>query len=93
MNVDFDAEDLKPLVVLAVREAIQQLGDDDSRLPTGQLAYLEKRAAELLDIPKHSLRDARLRGEIVGVRIGGRIAYERSELLEYLSRQRLVGVS
>lgn len=53
-----------------------------------RLAYSEAEAAALLGVQRYVLRDARLRGEIVGCRIGKGIRYEREELLDFLRRRR-----
>lgn len=80
--------DLRPVVEAVVAETLATLQAADAAIGGHRLAYLEREAAELLGVRPHTLRDARLRGEIVGTKIGGRIAYERSELLSYLQRNR-----
>jgi hypothetical protein len=86
MNLVFDADSLRELVRPIVEEVAAAIGSrtgDEDRL-----AYLEADAAKLLGIASHQLRDARLRGEITSTRVGGRIGYERTELLAYLARNR-----
>ncbi|TWT35869.1 hypothetical protein KOR34_07650 [Posidoniimonas corsicana] len=85
MTINLDPADLRPIVEAVVSQAIQDLAavGGDSRL-----AYPEAEAASLLGIRAHQLRDARLRGEITATKLGGRLGYERSELLAYLARQR-----
>ena len=85
MKCQFDAEDLAPLVRLVVNETIKQLRDDEAKLGN-QIAYPESIAASLIGVERHALRDARLRGEIAGSRVGKRILYEREELLAFLRR-------
>jgi hypothetical protein len=86
VQLTFDADTLRALVRPIVQEvaaAIGSLPESDTRL-----AYTEAEAAKLLGIATHQLRDARLRGEIFATRVGGRIGYERTELLAYLVRNR-----
>lgn len=73
----------------AVRETLDQFHDAASQIPAEKLAFREKTAAELLDIPVHSLRDCRRRGEITGTRVGGRILYRREDLVAFLQQQRV----
>jgi len=73
---------IRPVVEEVAAVVASRTGDD------GRLAYPEKEAARLLGLAPHQLRDARLRGEVVATRAGGRIAYEKSELLSYLARNR-----
>lgn len=85
MNLVFDSTTLRKLVrpiVAEVTAAIEIAGDRD------RLAYPEPEAAALLGIASHQLRDARLRGEITATKVGGRIGYERAELVAYLARNR-----
>jgi excisionase family DNA binding protein len=49
-----------------------------------RLAYAEKDAAALLGVPRHVLRDARLRGEVRAVKLGKSWRYSRANLLRYL---------
>jgi hypothetical protein len=63
MKLELDPEDLKPLVQAVVNEAIAQLRADEAKL-NGRLAFTEPEAAALIGVPRHSLRDARLRNEI-----------------------------
>jgi hypothetical protein len=86
MNLVWTDDELRRFIRPVVEEVAAAIGtrtgDDD------QLAYTEAQAAKLLGIATHQLRDARLRGEIVATKVGGRIGYERSELLAYLARNR-----
>jgi hypothetical protein len=89
VRIELESTDLKPLVAAIVAEALQAIdsgGDGD-----GRLAYSEAEAAELLGIGRHVLRDVRLAGKITATKAGGRIAYERGELLAYLARNRQEG--
>lgn len=84
MNLTLDPAELRPVVEAVVAEVLRAMpvGND------GRLAYLESEAAELLGLRSHQLRDARLRGEITATKIGGRIGYEKNELVAYLARGR-----
>lgn len=84
MNLSLDPAELRPLVAQIVAEvltALPTMGD-------GRLAFLEAEAAKVLGMGRSALRDARLRGEVVATRCGGKIGYEKSELLAYLARNR-----
>lgn len=85
MNMQFDDDDLLPLIERIVTRVIDQRQADDEKL--GQrLAYPEPEAAGLLGMKPYVLRDARLRGEVSGTRIGKRIYYGRDELLKLLAK-------
>ncbi|MEX1027074.1 MAG: helix-turn-helix domain-containing protein [Candidatus Paceibacterota bacterium] len=86
MHLNFDKSDLRPLIEQVVVEILAQL--DVDRQQFSKLAYTEPEAAALLNVRRHVLRDARLRGEISGSRVGKRILYERDELLRFLRQQR-----
>lgn len=89
MNISFSETDLRPLVEVVVAATLERLGDERQRIGD-RLAYSEPEAAALLSVRPHVLRDARLRGEIAGFRIGKGIRYERDELLRFLRRQKEV---
>lgn len=85
MHLAFDDGTLRQLVRPIAEEiaaVLGTVGDDD------RLAYPEPEAAKLLGIATHQLRDARLRGEVTATKVGGRIGYEKTELLGYLARGR-----
>ncbi len=85
MKMQFDDDDLTPLIERVVARVLDQRQVDAAKF--GQrLAYNEPEGAALLGMPPHVLRDARLRGEIAGARIGKRIYYGRDELLKLLAR-------
>ncbi len=85
--ISFDDAVLRPLIERIVATVLDRLqGEQEVR--RDKLAYTEAEAAALLGIERHVLRDARLRGELTGSRVGKRILYERQELLGYLRRQR-----
>ena len=78
-----DIHDLRPLISAVVGEVLDRTRDDQLRL--GQrIAFTEAEAASLLGVPRHTLRDCRLRGEISGSLVGKRIVYTRDDLLTFL---------
>lgn len=87
MKLSFDEADLRPVIEQIVAATLVQIQSDEAKL-ADRLAYTEPQAAAILGIRPHVLRDARLRGEISGSRVGKRILYERDELLRFLRRQR-----
>ena len=87
MQLTFDPDTIREFA----RPIIEEVASALLANPIGgneRLAYTEPEAAELLGIAAHQLRDARLRGEITSTKVGGRIGYERSELIAYLARGR-----
>lgn len=88
MKIDFDIDDLRPLIERTVSETIAQLDAERSKL-TGRLGYTESEAAAALGVQRHALRDARLRGEVQASRVGKRVIYSREQLLALLAGNRL----
>ena len=89
LNISLDADALRPVIEAAVAETMARLTADSANMGD-KLAFDEQEAARLLDIEPHVLRDARLRGCISASRITGRrIRYAKSDLLEYLQRNRV----
>ena len=85
MKIELDRETLVPLIEQVVAETLRQVDQDRAQLGD-RLGFTEREAAELLGLPRHSLRDARLRGEISASRIGRRVLYRREELENFLRR-------
>jgi hypothetical protein len=84
-----DAEAIRGLVEQVVDLALARIEAARAALPDTPLAYTEARAAGLIGLQRHQLRDLRLRGEITASRIvGRRIVYLRSDLVDYLMRNR-----
>jgi hypothetical protein len=86
MRIEFEDHDLDPLVEQVVRRVLEQREAADANL-ADRLAYSEAEAAALLGVRRHVLRDARLRRELDGAKVGKRIMYTRVELLRFLGRQ------
>ena len=83
----FDDAVLRPLIERVVAAVLDRL--DSQRDAIGErIAYNEAEAAALLGVERHVLRDARLRGELSGSRVGKGIRYERDELLRFLRSRR-----
>lgn len=91
VSLQFDSDTLRPLVAAVVAETLANVGAAEAVLPAGRLAFPEREAASLLGLQSHQLRDARLRGEITATKVGALIGYERTELLDYLARNRQYG--
>jgi hypothetical protein len=88
MKIDFDIDDLRPIIERTVSETIAQL-DAERRKVNGRLGYTEPEAAAALGIQRHALRDARLRGEIAASKIGKRIVYSPGDLVALLVANRI----
>ncbi len=87
LKIEFDQAALRPLVQLAVAEALDRLEDERAKL-NGRLALTEPEAAALLGVKPYVLRDCRRRGEIEGAKVGSKIVYTRADLLTFLDRQK-----
>ena len=87
LQIQFDQDALRPLVHLAVAEAMAGVEEERARF-SGRLAFTEPEAAVLLGVRAHVLRDCRRRGELQGARVGSRIVYTRDDLIGFLDRQK-----
>jgi hypothetical protein len=87
LKIEFDREDLRPLVHLAVAEALDRMEEERAKF-NGRLAFPEPEAAVLLGVRPHVLRDCRRRGELQGAKVGSKIVYTRADLLDFLERQK-----
>jgi len=87
VKFEFDTDELRPLVQLAVAEALERMEEERAKL-AGRLAYTEPEAAALLGVKPYVLRDCRRRGELDGAKVGSKIVYTRAELLGFLERQK-----
>ena len=86
MKIILDDE-LRPLIEQVVTETVNRLDAERVRLG-GRLAYAEAEAAALIGVERHVLRDARLRQEIEGSKVGKKIVYTRDQLLRFLDKQK-----
>lgn len=87
VRFELDAAALKPLVHLAVAEALDRMEAERAKL-SGRLAFTEAEAATLLGVKPYVLRDCRRRGELHAAKVGSKIVYTRADLLEFLDRQK-----
>ncbi len=84
MRAEIDTEDLESLIEKTANMTVQQLAGA-GLLGSDQVALTEARAAAALDVPRHVLRNARLRGEISARRIGRRYVYAVENLRKFVS--------
>jgi hypothetical protein len=87
MEFRLNAEDLRPLVRMVVADTVDRLESERAEY-NGRLAFTEPEAATLLGVKPYVLRDCRRRGELEGSRVGSKIVYTRTDLLEFLERQK-----
>jgi hypothetical protein len=87
VRIQFDREDLLPLVQLTVAEALDRMEIERAKF-NGRLSYTEPEAAVLLGVKAHVLRDCRRRGELQAAKVGSKIVYTRTDLLDFLERQK-----
>jgi hypothetical protein len=87
MRIERDHETLRPLVHMAVAEALGRMEEERAKL-SGRLAFTEPEAAVMLGVKAHVLRDCRRRGELQGAKVGSKIVYTRADLLGFLERQK-----
>lgn len=81
MEFRLNDDDLQPLVRRIVAEVIGTLPP----LPTDRIGLTEVEAATACGVPRHVLRDARLRGEIEARKIGRKFVYSVAELRKFLA--------
>ncbi|MFC1596958.1 helix-turn-helix domain-containing protein [Planctomycetota bacterium] len=87
MRIEFNQDTLRPLVDMAVAEALDRVEEERAKLH-GKLAFPEAEAAMLLGVRPHVLRDCRRRGELQGAKVGSKIVYTRADLVRFLDRQK-----
>ncbi len=84
MQFQFDNNELRPLIENVVETTLARV---EASRPDSRLAYTESEAASLLGIPRHVLRDARLRGEIRASLVGKRLLYTTESLRQFLAER------
>ena len=89
MKIDIELDDLQPLVQSIVDATLERIDRAQAKLSPDRLAYSEQDAAAIIGVARHSLRDARLRGELNASRCGKRVVYQRSELVKYLTDRKI----
>lgn len=88
LELNLDAELLRPMVKQIVATVLAELDGDESKLGD-RIAFSEPEAAALIGLKPHQLRDERLRGRIGASCVVKRgIRYLRSDLMTYLARER-----
>lgn len=88
LSINFNANELKPLIGTIVSEVMEQLQSDDEML-NHRLAFSEDEAAKLLAMKPHQLRDERYRGRIGASHVvKDGIRYTREDLRQYLALRR-----
>jgi hypothetical protein len=88
MRIEFNQQELRPLVEIVVGEVLERTQSDQAGLD-GRLSFTEAEAAALLGIPSHTLRDLRLAGYVTASKLGRRVVYSREELLRLLEQKRM----
>lgn len=83
MNLSICPDDLRAIAA-AVADELERRAADNRRLPDDSLGVPEPKAAAMLGIKPHVLRDARRRGEISGRRVGRSVVYEKAALVAWL---------
>ncbi len=91
LSLLLNSEALKPLIRQIVEEVVAALEEDRSKFDGELLAFSEEKAARLLGLESHVLRDERRRGRIQASSIvGRRIRYTRADLMNYLQGRRAI---
>jgi hypothetical protein len=90
MQINIDADALRPLIGSVVQETLSRLeSNKDAALVRDRLAYSEAEAARLLSLKEHVLRDERRRGRIKASKIvGRRVRYSVEDIRGYLDGRR-----
>jgi len=87
MILRLDEDAMRQSVAQVVSETVDRL-EEDRDLLGERIAFREQEAAALLGVERHTLRDARLRGEAEASKVGRYIVYSREQLLRLLERNR-----
>lgn len=88
MKIHFSHDELRPLIEQVVREVVLQVKEQETK-DAERMAFTEPEAARMLGLNAHQLRDERIRGRIqASAIVGGRIRYQRKDLLHYLESRR-----
>lgn len=90
MTIDFNPDELRPIIEAVVAETLTRLEAGRAQLDrSNRLAFTEQEAARLLDLEPRQLADERRRGKIAASQIvGRRIRYLRDDLVSYLLSRR-----
>jgi hypothetical protein len=84
-----DIVELAPVIREVVQATIDELKSNSGLLgATDRIALTEEEAAQAIGVQRFRLRDARLRGEVVGRKVGRIVCYERGELVRFLTEKK-----
>ncbi len=78
MRLEIESEWLEALIQKCVDSTAAKLREDE------RLLFSEAEAAAKFGVPRHVLRDERLRGNISGCRVGKRVMYSRRALEQFI---------
>ncbi len=88
MEVQFNADELRPLIEEVIEQVIQRREAQDAKFGAmgERMAFSEAEAAALLGFAgkPHVLRDCRLRGEISAKKVGKQYRYAYEDLQRFL---------
>ncbi len=87
MEITINDADVESLVTKVVAWVLAEREANDTKFGN-RLAFTEPEAAALIGVQPNTLRDCRLRGELVGSKVGKRIMYSREQLLALMERNR-----
>jgi hypothetical protein len=79
MNLNFDRDELRPVVREILNEVLVAMG-----WPVGRIALDEAEAAAACGVGRHVLRDLRLAGKIHGRKLGKKVVYLARDLITSL---------
>lgn len=82
MRIDFDRDDIKPIIEACLAELLDRFGDP------ARVSYPEPEAARLLGVDQVTLADERRRGRVAAAKIGRSWHYTRAELVSFFERRR-----
>lgn len=86
MNIHLDPTEFAPIIARAVEETIARVREHDARARDAEV-FTEAEAAAFLKVAPYVVRDARLRGEIHGRKVGRSYRYTRANLYAYLAQK------
>lgn len=81
MRLELSRDEIRPIV----EECLEAVLACPDLAGSERLGFTEQEAAALMGVPRHTLRDCRLRGEIHGRAVGNKIVYSRQELMRFLA--------
>ena len=86
--IQFDADELQPLVDMAVETAVRRLRDERSSQESGKLLLDKRAAADALSVSVSTLdRLTHPRGDLRAVKLQGRTLYSPDELRRWITER------